>query len=185
MVMLHERNLELGSGYHPTPGFTHLDANPNAPEVDVVGMAYPLPEEIADEEWDSIRAVDVLEHLSYRDTDAALRCWSSVLRPGGMLFVQVPDADTIMRWYVHEPERLIDRTPEELPPSALAGAAWRLLGGHADSLYVEDSDDWRWNAHYSLWSVESLTRALVRAGFAVRSMDRNVHPNLQCWAVKL
>jgi SAM-dependent methyltransferase len=179
-----ELHLELGSGYSPTPGYTHLDANPET-RPDIVGLAFPLPDEVHERApWESIRAVDVLEHLSYRDTDAALRAWAGVLKPGGRLYVQVPDADTIMRWYCDWPHMLVERIPTGLPETPLAGAAWRLLGGHRDSVYAKAEDDWRWNAHYSLWSIETLTKALGRAGMHVESMERNGHPNLLCWSVK-
>lgn len=175
--------LELGSGYHPTPGFTHLDLNPAAPDVDIVGPAFPLPD-LKDGTVAELRAVDVLEHLSYRDTAAALAEWARVLRPGGRLYVQVPDADLIMRWYVEAPEQLVNRLPADLPQTPMAGAAWRLLGGHADGEYVEDGGDFRLNAHFALFSTESLSRALIDAGLAIESIETNGHPNLLAWAVK-
>lgn len=175
--------LELGSGYHPTPGFTHLDLNPAAPDVDIVGPAFPLPD-VKDGTIAELRAVDVLEHLSYRDTAAALAEWTRVLQPGGRLYVQVPDADLIMQWFVAEPERLVERLPKDLPQTPLAGATWRLLGGHADGEYVEDGGDFRLNAHYAMFSTASLTAALEAAGLATESIETNGHPNLLAWAVK-
>lgn len=174
--------LELGSGYHPTPGFVHLDLNPNAPDVDIIGPAFPL--DLPDESVHEIRAVDVLEHLSYWDTDTALTEWARVLAPGGRLYVQVPDAELIMHWFVSFPELLIERLPEGLPPTPLAGATWRLLGGHNDGVCAADGDDFRWNAHYALFSIRSLPEALARAGLRVESIDVNGHPNLCCWASK-
>jgi hypothetical protein len=174
--------LELGSGTHPTPGFTHLDINPNSPDVDIVGTAWPL--NLPDESVGEIRAVDVLEHLSYWDTPKILADWFRVLRPGGLLYVQVPDAERIMRWFIDTPDRLVERLPANLPQTPLAGAAWRLLGGHHDGVYVSDDDDFRWNAHYALFSVESLTDALVAAGFVINSLTTNSHPNLLCYARK-
>lgn len=174
--------LELGSGYHPTDGFTHLDLNPNAPGVDIVGPAFPL--QLDDATVDELRAVDVLEHLSYLDTATALDEWARVLRPEGRLYVQVPDAESIMRWYVRHPDKLVERLPAALPQTPLAGAAWRLLGGHADDVCATDGDDWRWNAHYALFSASSLAEHLHHAGLAVTSMNVNEHPNLMCWAVK-
>jgi len=176
------RKLEIGSGPRPTRGYTHLDINPNAPNVDIVGGAFPLPPEVHAATWDTIRAIDVLEHFSYRHTVDVLREWASVMRPGGRLYVQVPDAETIMRWFVHQPDRL--PTPDGLPDHALAGAAWRLLGGHADGVIVGDGDDWRWNAHYALFSYDSLVAQLNLAGFTVTDVERSLHPNLLAMAVR-
>lgn len=174
--------LEIGSGYSPTPGFTHLDMNPNAPGVDIVGPAFPLP--MATATVDEIRAVDVLEHLSYWNTEAALSEWARVLRPGGKLYVQVPDADLIMRWYVLEPARLIDRIPDGLLRIPIIGAAWRLLGGHSDGVAVKSGDDWKLNAHYALFSPTSLRDALHATGFDVEQIEINGHPNILCHAVR-
>ena len=172
--------LELGSGYHPTPGFTHLDLNPNAPGVDIVGPAFPLG--LPDATVEEIRAVDVLEHLPYRQTVPALAEWARVLQPGGRLYVQVPDAALIMEWFVLSPERLLCRLPGDVPQTPESGAAWRLLGGQEDGVQAKAGDDWRLNAHYSLFSRDSLTDALNEAGFDVESCETNVHPNLCLWA---
>lgn len=168
--------LELGSGYCPTDGFTHLDLNPNAPQVDIVGPAFPL--DLPDASCDEIRAVDVLEHLQYRQTAPALAEWARVLRPGGKLYVQVPDAEQIMCWYVQEPHRLIERLPADVPQNRDGGAAWRLLGGQDDDVCAKDSDDWRLNAHYALFSRDSLVMALDEAGFVIDTIETNGHPNL-------
>lgn len=180
--------LELGSGYHPTPGFIHLDLNPNAPEVDIVGSAFPLdlPDNCVTGE---IRAVDVLEHLSYRDTDAVLAEWFRVMAPGCKLYVQVPNADRIMReyaWHVDEDTNtwLTSRIPANLPQTALEGATWRLLGGHRDDTYAMEGDDWKFNAHYALFSGGSLVEALKTAGFLIDKLEHNAHPNLIAFARK-
>jgi len=174
--------VELGSGYAPTPGFLHVDINPNATSVDLVAPAYPLPFE--NESVDELRAVDVLEHISYRDTRAVLVEWARVLRPGGMLYVQVPDAGEIMSWFSFHPARLLERIPDELPQTPISGVAWRLLGGHMDGQSVRDGDDFRWNAHYALFTRVSLEHGLRSAGFVVKKCETNGHPNLMCWATR-
>lgn len=173
--------LEVGSGYFPAEGFVHLDANPNAPHVEIIGDAAG-PIDLDDGTVDELRAVDVLEHISYRRTDAALAEWARVLKPGGKLYVQVPDAGVAISWFTGDPDMLLARAVVfDEPINALA---WILLGGHDDGISVHDGDDWRHNAHYSLWTRGSLHHALLRAGFVVESCETNTHPNLMCWAVK-
>ena len=174
--------LELGSGYSPTAGFTHLDINPDAPQVDIVGSAWPL--DLPDGSVGEIRAVDVLEHLSYWDTPAILRDWFRVLAPGGKIYIQVPDAHRVMEWFTQSPAFLTERLPANLPQTALAGAAWRLLGGHNDGVYVKDGQDFRWNAHYALFSANSLRAAMETAGFRIERIESNGHPNLLAYGVK-
>lgn len=174
--------LEIGSGYYPTDGFTHLDLNPNAPGVDIVGPAFPL--DLPDASVSELRCIDVLEHIGYRHTDEALAEWARVLVPGGRMYVQVPDAENIMIDYANNAHALVDRLPPDLPQTPLMGAAWRLLGGQDDDVQAHGGDDWTLNAHYSLWSAGSLEDALHAAGFAVEGITVNEHPNLCCWAVK-
>lgn len=175
--------LELGSGYDPTPGYFHVDLNPNAPRVDRVAPAWPL-DWVADGSVAEIRAVDVAEHVSYRDTDRMFADWARVLAPGGRLFVQVPDAAEIMRRFAINDARLATGLPPELPQTALAGATWRLLGGHADGTFVADGDDFRLNAHYALFSTRSLRDAVRAAGLTVTSCTVNAHPNILLHARK-
>lgn len=171
--------VEIGAGERPAPGFLAVDVNPRT--AGVLAGALDLP--FRSGSIEEIRAVDVLEHISYRDTDRALAEWARVLRPGAPIYVQVPDADKIMRWYVAGDSRL--RALDVVRPCPLMlGAQWRLLGGHNDGKFADDrlGDDWRWNAHYSLWSTHDLTLALDRAEFAVDTIRTNGHPNILCHA---
>jgi predicted SAM-dependent methyltransferase len=180
------KRLELGSGYNPAPGFKHLDANENVPELDYVGSCYPLPQSVVDDApFDELRAVDVLEHLSYRVADLALGNWRQVVSSGARMYVQVPDADRIMHEYAQRTRRQRMWTADGSTVEPIVGAEWRLLGGHNDGTFVHDGDDWRWNAHYSLWSRSKLTSRLSIAGWRVESLITNAHPNLCCWAVAL
>lgn len=171
--------VEIGAGARKRPGWIAVDLNPKY--ADVEGDALHLP--FGDGEVDQLRAVDVLEHVSYRETGKALKEWARVLRSGGTLFVQVPDAETIFQWFVTHNDKL--RTTTE-PCTPLEGATWRLLGGHDDGTYADASkgDDWRWNAHYSLWSKLALAEALHLADFDVLGIEVNGHPNLLCEAVR-
>lgn len=165
-------NVELGAGAAARDGWVALDLNPK--NAAVIGDALHLP--FASASIDALRAVDCLEHLSYRVTDAALDEWARVLKPGGELFCQVPDAAEIMHWFATGDPRLCRADVGRC--DALYGAQWRLLGGHADGVYVDADADFRWNAHFSLWSEGALGAALTSAGFDVISIVTNAHPNL-------
>lgn len=160
-----------------------LDAN-SAFKPDIVGSVYPLPASIRDASVDEIRAVDVLEHLPYRQTDAALRDWARVLKPGGKIYIQVPDAERVMLWYATTPSKLVDRLPDDLPQTPLMGAAWRLLGGQNDGIYAHTDDTAVLNLHMSLWNEKSMLEALEQAGLQVVDLTINLHPNLMIHAVK-
>lgn len=184
--------IEIGAGGRTEPGYLAVDLNPR--RADVAADATRLPFRTGS--IDAIRAVDVLEHLSYRVTIPVLREWARVAAPGCRLYVQVPDADRIMRLYAKAtmptgtPAQRAERAkaylpvPVNLPGTALAGAMWRLLGGHDDGERVDTAagDDWRWNAHYALFSRESLLEALDLTGFMVTKCTTNPFPNLCCEA---
>jgi len=174
--------LNIASGYEPTEGFTNLDVNPNAPGVDIVGPMYPL--QLPDGSVEEIRATNCLEHLPYRQSAAALKDWARVLVRGGRMFLQVPDAETICEWLLCEPWKLVDRLPPDLPQLPEVGAAWRLLGGQEDDEHAKAGDDWKWNAHYALFTPDYLREILDDAGFEVESLTVNVHPNCLVWCVK-
>lgn len=178
--------IEVGAGGRAAPGFLAVDLNPR--RADVVATATALPFRTGSIE--AMRAVDVLEHISYRDTGRVLAEWARVCAPGAELYVQVPDADEIMHRYVNrwqtgfEDQSLPIPKDQHLPATGLAGAQWRLLGGHDDGERVDTAagDDWRWNAHFALFSRESLTEALHAADFEVTRCPTNPFPNLCCEA---
>lgn len=175
--------LNIASGYEPMPGYVNLDLNPNAPEVDIIGPMCPL--DLADGSVEEIRATNCLEHAPYRQTDAVLAEWARVLKRGGTIFVQVPDAENIAHWLLHAPELLIDRLPDDLPRDAVVGAAWRLLGGQDDGEHAKDGDDPMLNVHLALFTSEYLRACMERAGFEVTSIESNPHPNLLARGYKL
>jgi hypothetical protein len=81
--------LNLGGALNPQSGYTNLDIKDGHDARDL--SAY------ADGTVDEIRASHVLEHISFRETDAVLREWVRALKPGGRLRIAVPDALLCMR----------------------------------------------------------------------------------------
>lgn len=177
------RKLEIGCGRKETPGYVRVDANPNI-DADWHGDAIgPMPWE--DGSFVEIRAVDVLEHLSYWQTEIALTEWARLLTPGGRLYVQVPDCGRIMAEWAEDHDRWRERVPAQLADGpSIVGVAWRILGGHSDGAYTKEGDEWRLNAHYAMFDETALRWYLERAGLTVQSMKSNDHPNLLVWARK-
>jgi SAM-dependent methyltransferase len=86
------RILELGSGLRPCPvgegdEVVHLDRQ-QLPHVEQVWDLDELPYPFADNEFDRILAVDVLEHL--RDVRRSVEELWRIGRPGANLLVRVP-----------------------------------------------------------------------------------------------
>lgn len=78
----------MGSGLLPLEGYTTVDLYT---EADVAAPMWDLPFEA--ETIDEVRASHSLEHVTRREVPLALAEWHRVLRPGGVLVVEVPDLE--------------------------------------------------------------------------------------------
>ena len=92
--------LELGSGDRPTPGYVHLDERGDLPDIGIVGDATRLDLAGVDPlSCEEIRATHLLEHFSHRQTVDLLKHWRTYLKPGGTLYLEVPDlAGHVAAW---------------------------------------------------------------------------------------
>ena len=169
--------LELGSGYHPIDGFTHVDINPNCPHLEYVSSVDNLPM-FETNSAEVMRACDVLEHFSYRDTLRVLSEWYRILAPGGSIYIQCPNAKLLAeRWLKGDLPKM------EGMPIDFSASYW-IMGGQEDNTFAKRGDDWRWNAHYTLFSPESLLFYLEKVGFVDIIIESDGGSNLVCWAHK-
>lgn len=82
-----------------------LEKGVRAPQYCVVDRygaveALPFPPASVDE----IRSVQVLEHISMRDTARVLAHWYETLKPGGLLHLDVPDFEETARQLLAQPD---------------------------------------------------------------------------------
>jgi len=84
--------LNIGSGAVKMGGYTNVDIRA-LPEVDLVCDLMEICNHFEPGSVDEIIATDVIEHFGHVDVDNLLRKLHSILRPGGVLKVQVPDVD--------------------------------------------------------------------------------------------
>jgi len=92
------KNLEIGCGNNPQPGYIHTDLyidDSNRHFVDVVCDARHLP--FSDNEFDNILMFGVFEHFGYFEVQEVLLEVSRVLKYGGIFKFDVPDFD----WFIH------------------------------------------------------------------------------------
>lgn len=96
-----ELKLHLGCGTVLLPGYVNIDGY----ETERRGWTEVRPDRILRVEEldypadsvDEIYTAHTLEHLGATELKRALLCWHRVIRPGGRLIVEVPDAEAIMR----------------------------------------------------------------------------------------
>jgi SAM-dependent methyltransferase len=94
----HPVRLHLGCGALYLDGYVNVDAYPppDAPRPpDRLQRAEAIDD--APGSVDAIYASHVVEHLSRAEVLAAFTRWFDALRPGGVLTIEVPDAEAIMR----------------------------------------------------------------------------------------
>ncbi len=155
------RKLEIGSGTDPQPGYEHLDARQDLPDLDHVhDIQQPLP--FPDVTFDEILSRSCLEHVSWRDVRRILTDWCRVLKPGGTLRVYIPDFEYLCRMY------LSGAADEHLHPSYI-DAANELLGGYTPNAWAMikmfGGQEYPANFHCGGYDLATFTRILHTAGF--------------------
>lgn len=81
--------LNLGCGNAPLDGAVNHDISKHSPWVDIVHDLNVLPWPWQDDEFDTIKAWAVLEHLYRERLSIINECWR-ILKPGGLLVVKLP-----------------------------------------------------------------------------------------------
>jgi predicted SAM-dependent methyltransferase len=131
--------LHLGCGRRHLEGWVNIDNRPDV-GADVVAEVGALPYD--DNSASIIYACHVLEHVPRPDVLPVLREWRRVLRPGGMLYVAVPDFKALASLYLE------DNTP-----------LWRIIGP------VMGRQDYPGNTHRVVFDYDYLAWHLTEAGF--------------------
>jgi len=132
--------LHIGCGPRHIPGWAHIDLQP-APHVDHIISAGHLSETFGKDSVDIIYASHILEHFHRDAIPRVLDDWHSVLSPGGVLRLAVPDFQAIAEAYC-----------KGIPLSDFMGL---LYGGQDHPL----------NFHHVAFDTESLSTLLLHAGF--------------------
>ena len=154
----------LGSGEKIIEGYDNVDIRPLS-GVKVVASILDLPFE--DDSIEEIYAADVLEHINYRKIMDALKEWYRILEPQGLLFIQVPDINCLIRHY--NKANGVKKKEE---------AVRRWFGGQ----------DYPENVHYFAFSPMLIKDYLRKSGFhkkiTIESGTFGNYTNLRLWVKK-
>ncbi len=145
--------LHLGSGTTRINGFCNIDANPLA-LCDIVATIEPI--KLRANSVNTIYSSHVLEHIPRERAKKVLADWHRVLKPGGKLYLCVPDLEVLSRVYLdnlpfygtEEGRYLVDR------------ACYLAYGGQTN----------KYDFHYNGYSFVTLQQLLESVGFT--NVDR-------------
>ena len=136
--------LNLGCGAKVWPGFINVDLASNfyqsTPDVVSDLRKLPFPDDYADE----AHAIHVVEHFYLWDVEPMLREWKRVLKPGGLLAIEVPCLDKVLVQF-QKPNPPLRKT-------------WLALYGEIDSRDPNMVHKW-------CYSASQLENALKHVGF--------------------
>jgi predicted SAM-dependent methyltransferase len=141
--------LNLGAGAQRIPGFTSVDMANNWTSIppDVVADVtdrLPFPDDHADE----VHAYHVFEHILRWKVEDTLKEWIRVLKPGGLLVLEMPCLDKVLDafvWYSQQGK-----------PAPVHLTMWGLFG---DPRYKNEAMLHRW-----CYSAAELRDLLAYAG---------------------
>jgi SAM-dependent methyltransferase len=96
-ITKYSARLHLGCGHIRLPLFCNIDISytPATDVIDNVKYLKRFPNNYAEE----IYACHVLEHFAHEEVLPILKRWYTVLKPGGVIRISVPDIDLIVKIY--------------------------------------------------------------------------------------
>jgi len=146
------RKLHIG-GWEKAVGWEILNAN-DAPNVDHVCNANNLAK-FSDNTFTEIYASHVVEHLDYKDElERALKDWLRILKPGGKIYISVPDLDVLAGLVLAKEKLTLDERFHVMR---------MLFGGHVD----------KYDYHVVGLNEDFLRAFLSRAGYVNISKVNN------------
>ncbi|MDA2909712.1 methyltransferase domain-containing protein [Nitrospiraceae bacterium AH_259_D15_M11_P09] len=140
--------LNLGSGGCPINGFWNIDCRPFS-ACDVVAGARSI--KLASGSVDVIYASHIFEHFPRRRARKVLAEWYRILKPGGPLYLCVPDLEALFKVYLH----YLPHFMTEDGRFCVDLACGILFGGQGN----------RYDYHHSGYSFMSLKVLLLSVGF--------------------
>jgi len=149
--------LNIGCGKRRLPGYTGIDAV-QRDNVDIVAEAHAIP--LSDGCADEVLAVHLVEHVFPWQVPDLLREWHRLLKPGGLLALEMPDLMKACRNLVED--RRIGKHPDQ---------------AHMWALYGDDTLKDPFMMHKAGWWFDRLKPVVEAAGF-IKTVERETvfHP---------
>jgi len=151
--------LEIGSGFNPHPGYTHLDLNGDMPCVEIVADARKIP--LDDNSVEKLVAYHVLEHFMWHEGENILREWCRVIKPNGIIELGLPNLDNILKIYNCQDDSWKNDKGLNLDsqPYNAGTDKWELLN------HLLWGSSAKYNQHHAGWTYDALEKRLRQVGF--------------------
>ena len=173
--------LEVGSGFNPTEGYTHLEIDSKCPHVEIIASADNIP--LKDNAVDDLLAQHIIEHFPWQQTEKVLAEWYRVLKPGGVIKIICPDLDYILRVYLGLNNSFLDDWKAEVtePGMTFPDGADKDIDIWAN--FKLFSSDAKYDNHFATFNYRLLKKRLENAGFDRIDRKRR-RKSLNVWARK-
>lgn len=149
--------INVGCGRKALPGYVNVDIDPNS-AAGVLAPADKLPFE--DASLDEVLAIHLVEHFYSWEVPVLIKEWARVLRPGGLLVVELPNVLLAARNLVEGLK--VGKHPDQ-------GSMWAIYG--------DDTLENPLMMHKSGWWPERLAKVISPLGFSdVREFPTVFHP---------
>lgn len=171
----------LGSARQRLKGFTTVDALDWDGNTDIFWNLTKTPYEFVKEPVDEILAMEVLEHISFRDTDRVLAEWYRILKPGGKIHIQVPDCGKMMEMYVKKqvcqcvPHKAKDWDSYHADPKCWDCKGKAKVAPTRWLFSFTGAQKHQFDKHLSIFTKESLETKLRQAGFSKIEFKPNIY----------
>lgn len=189
--------LNMGSASKRIDGYLNVDVR-KVPDVDIILDLTAIPyeenfavadtwllEDVPKDDWtdwvDEILAQEFLEHISFKVVSNVLAEWNRIMKPGGILNVQVPDIGKMCEYYTKK--QICQCVPHKARDwnSFSAMRKCSFCNGKAKV----NPDRWRfafsgagkhdYDWHKNQFTEESLKSVLKGAGFRDIKFDENIY----------
>jgi len=143
------KGIHLGSGSIKIDGFLNFDANIFF-NSDITANIEKI--KLAEDSVDCIYNSHILEHIRRNETLKILKEWNRVLKPGGTIYICVPDLKALFEIYLNN---LSDYDKDEEKKNKVDLIARIIYGGQTH----------KYNYHFTGFSFPTLKKALELSGF--------------------
>ncbi len=140
--------INLGSGSIRIKNFKSIDAHPFATS-DIIGGIKKI--KLKSDSVNIIYNSHVLEHVGRLKTFSVLKEWHRILRPGGSLYISVPNVEVLYKMYLDNINEYHDPNKRKLIDM--------IVG------IIHGGQNYRLNVHYNGFSFITLEHLLVAIGF--------------------